>query len=77
MNSVVTDTPGRLFLSYASQDRADVYAWRGDKDRAFEWLARARAQNDSGLIYVKYDPLLRKLRDDPRFEQWLRESNLE
>jgi len=56
---------------------ADVYAWRGDKDRAFEWLARARAQNDSGLIYVKYDPLLRKLRDDPRFEQWLRESNLE
>jgi len=56
---------------------ADVYAWRGDKDRAFEWLERARAQNDSGLIYVKYEPLLRKLRDDPRFAQLLRESHLE
>ena len=56
---------------------ADVYAWRGDRDQAFEWLERARAQNDSGLIFVKYDPLLRKLHTDPRFAQLLREANLE
>ena len=33
----------------AAYQIAEVYAYRGEKDRAFEWLERARRQRDSGL----------------------------
>jgi len=46
---------------------AEVYGWRGEKDRAMEWLERARVQRDAGFINVKIDPLLRNLRGDPRY----------
>ena len=39
---------------------------RGDKDRAFKWLERAFEQRDGGLNNDKVDPLLVKLRGDPR-----------
>ena len=47
---------------------ACVYAWRGEADRAFEWLDRALAQRDGGLSDLKLEPLLRGLRGDPRFK---------
>ncbi len=50
----------------AAYQIAQVYAWRGEKDRAFEWLERARAQRDAGLTILKVDPLVRGLRGDPR-----------
>ena len=46
---------------------ADVYAWRGDKDKAFEWLERAFEQRDSGLNGIAWDPLFSNLKDDPRY----------
>jgi len=46
---------------------AQVYGWRGEKDRALEWLERARVQRDGGFVNVKIDPLLRDLRGDPRY----------
>jgi tetratricopeptide (TPR) repeat protein len=46
---------------------AEVHAWRGEPDRAFEWLDRAVRQHDGGLEQVTGDPLLRGLRGDPRF----------
>jgi len=55
---------------------AQVYAWWGDRDRAFEELERGRATADSGMRYLKYDPLLRKLRGDPRYAALLKEMNL-
>jgi len=55
---------------------AQVYAWRGERDRAFEWLERARVQRDGGLVNVKVDLLLRKLRGDPRHAAMLRRLNL-
>ncbi len=55
---------------------AEVYAWRGEKDRAFEWLERARAQHDGGLVYLKADPALRGLRGDPRWGPLLKAVNL-
>ena len=55
---------------------AEVYAWRGDKDRAFEWLERAFRQRDGGLATVKIDPLLRSLHGDPRFAVLLKKMNL-
>ena len=60
----------------AAYQIAQVYSWWGDKDRAFEWLERARAQRDGGLVLVKPDLLLRSLRADPRYATLLKELNL-
>ena len=60
----------------AAYQIAQIYAWRGEKDRAFEWLDRARAQRDGGLTNVKLDPLLRGLRGDARYRSLLRAINL-
>jgi TolB-like protein len=54
---------------------AEVYAWRGEKDKAFDWLERAYRQLDGGLASTKVDPLLASLRTDPRFTALLRKLN--
>ena len=48
----------------------------GGRDEAFAWLERARRQNDPRLIFLKVDPALDPLRDDPRFEGVLRQVGL-
>jgi serine/threonine protein kinase/Tfp pilus assembly protein PilF len=55
---------------------AEVYAWWGDKGKAFQWLDRAYVQRDGGLGTVKVDPLLKSLRLDPRFKAFLHKMNL-
>jgi TolB-like protein len=60
----------------AAYQIAEVYAWRGEKDRAFEWLQRAYAQRDGGLTLIKYDPLLTSVRADARYTELLRKMNL-
>jgi len=47
---------------------AQVYAVRGEKDKAFEWLQIAFDQHDGGMPSLLVDPLLRGLRDDPRYK---------
>jgi serine/threonine-protein kinase len=55
---------------------ASVYAWTGDRDQAFAWLDRAVSQHDTGLLNLKFDPLLRGLRDDPRYAALLKRLKL-
>jgi TolB-like protein/Tfp pilus assembly protein PilF len=55
---------------------AEIYAFRGDTDKAFEWLERARAQHDGGLAELKGDPLLRGLESDPRYAAFMRKMHL-
>jgi len=55
---------------------AAAYAWCNERDQAFSWLTRAIAQHDEGMQYVKYDPLLRSLRDDARYTEILRAVKL-
>ena len=55
---------------------AQIYAWWGDRDRAFEQLERGRLSADAGMRYLKYDPLLRGLRGDPRYTALLKKMNL-
>ena len=55
---------------------AEAYAWRGEKDKAFDWLERAYRQRDGGLSDIKTDPPLANLRDDPRYKAFLRKMNL-
>ena len=55
---------------------ATVYAWRGEKDSAFTWLERSYVGHDGGLIEIKTEPLLRSLRGDPRYLQFLHEIKM-
>ena len=55
---------------------SEVYAWLGDKGKAFQWLDRAYVQHDGGLVLVKVDPLLKSLRPDPRYKAFLYKMNL-
>jgi tetratricopeptide (TPR) repeat protein len=55
---------------------AEVYAYRNDKDKAFEWLERARQQRDAGLPTLRPDTLLPNLHDDPRWDAFLHKMGL-
>lgn len=44
-----------------------VYVGLGEKDKAMEWLEKAKTERDPFLIYIKEDPNFDSLRDDPRF----------
>jgi len=55
---------------------AEVYAFRGEADRAFEWLEHAYAQRDGGLTQIKGDPLLKSLERDPRYAAFLKKMKL-
>jgi len=55
---------------------AQVYAFRNQSDEAFEWLDRAYAQRNTGLISTKVNPLLKSLHKDPRFATFLKKLNL-
>lgn len=55
---------------------AQVHAWRGEQEEAFDWLERARLRHDPGLRYLKYDPFLRFIRGDSRFASLLERLNL-
>ena len=55
---------------------ACVYAWRGETDKAFEWLDRALVLHDGGLSDLKLEPLLRGLRRDPRLRAMERRIGL-
>ncbi|HEY0172396.1 MAG TPA: protein kinase [Pyrinomonadaceae bacterium] len=51
---------------------AVVHSLLGERDEAFEWLERAAGEHAVGLAFVRVDPRLRALRDDPRFDAMLR-----
>ena len=55
---------------------ATVYAWRGETDRAFEWLARACALPAPGMDWVITEPALRGLHGDPRWKELLQRLRL-
>jgi tetratricopeptide (TPR) repeat protein len=60
----------------AAYQIAEVYAYRNDKDHAFEWLERARRQRDAGLPALRPDTLLKNLHDDPRWNAFLHTMGL-
>ena len=64
---------GRDQLAYQI---AEVYAVRGEKDKAFEWLQISFDNHDTGTLTLLIDPLLRSLRDDPRYKNLLAKLGL-
>jgi TolB-like protein/Flp pilus assembly protein TadD len=64
---------GRDQLAYQI---AEVYAVRGEKDKAIEWLQISFDNHDTGTLGLLIDPLFRDLRDDPRYKQLLAKLDL-
>jgi TolB-like protein/Flp pilus assembly protein TadD len=60
----------------AAYQIAEIYAYRGETDKAFEWLERAYKQRDGGLAEMKGDPLLRNIEHDPRYLPFLQKMKL-
>jgi len=54
---------------------ADVYALRGEIDKAFEWLQISYESHDTGTLAILVDPLLHGLRDDPRYKALVAKMN--
>ena len=67
---------GAKYHAEGAYQIAEVYAFRGEADRAFEWLERAYAQRDGGLADMKGDPLLKNLERDPRYAAFLKKMRL-
>jgi TolB-like protein/DNA-binding winged helix-turn-helix (wHTH) protein/Flp pilus assembly protein TadD len=55
---------------------AGVYAWRSEKDKAFQWLERAYSERDVGITWLKIDFDFRAMREDARYKALLKKMNL-
>lgn len=55
---------------------AEIHAWRGERDKAFESLDRAYQQHASDLYDFRNDVALTSLHSDPRFGALLRKMKL-
>ena len=60
----------------AAYQVAEIYAYRGETDKAFEWLERAYRQRDGGVGDMKGDPLLRSIEKDPRYAEFMKKMKL-
>lgn len=67
----------RLDAEYSPSGIAEVYAYRGDADKAFAWLERAWTIRDPGVMIILFDPLIYPaLHNDPRFAVFCRKVGL-
>jgi TolB-like protein/Flp pilus assembly protein TadD len=64
-----SDSPPRAWYSA----RANLCL--GDTEEALAWLKRSVDERDPGSLFLKSDPLLDPLREDPRFEELLKRMN--
>lgn len=55
---------------------ADLCTTLGEMDKAFRWLEVAYELHSAWLPWIRVDPILKPLRDDPRFKDLLRRMNL-
>ena len=55
-----------------SYNIAFVYAFRGEADKAFEWLDKAVQYQDPGLAEIAVENLFNNIHSDPRWLPFLR-----
>jgi TolB-like protein/lipoprotein NlpI len=59
------------FRNQLAYQIAEIYAVRGETDKAFEWLQISLDNHDTGLLSLLIDPLIHGLRADPRYKSML------
>ena len=64
-------TAGHAPMKISAYNMAGFYAELGDKDRAFAALDEA-VNSDQLVGFLKIDPFMKPLRDDPRFQPLLK-----
>jgi len=62
----------RKYAKDSAYNIAYVLAYRGEADRAFEWLDKAAAYHDPGLATIVVNPLFANIHQDPRWLPFLR-----
>jgi hypothetical protein len=70
----------KLVATHANDSQyqiAEIYGFRGEADKSFEWLERAYRLRDPGLNQLKVDPLLEKMRKDQRYREMLHNLKLD
>ncbi len=68
-----------LIAQHATTDASCIamtYAYRNEKQLALQWLERAYAQRDAGLLEMVGEPLFKNISAEPRFHAILRAMNL-
>ena len=55
---------------------AEIYAFRGENDAAFEWLQKAYDNQDGGLVVLLGNPMLDKLSSDVRYHSFVEKLGL-
>jgi TolB-like protein len=75
-SNAALDALERGFADRKAYEIASTHACRGETDAAFAWLDRAYQQRKGSLQPTRTEPLLRKLRQDPRFDALLRKAKL-
>jgi transcriptional activator of cad operon len=81
-NGRTTDADATLQMLIAQHAATDAsciamtYAYRNEKQLALQWLERAYAQRDAGLLEMAGEPLLKNILAEPRFHAILRAMNL-
>jgi TolB-like protein/Tfp pilus assembly protein PilF len=55
---------------------AMTYAYRGDRDLAFQWLERAYEQRDQAFREIVGERLFKNIENDPRYKAFLKKMNL-
>lgn len=55
------------YAKEAAFNIAEIHAFRGERDQAFEWLDHAVESDDTGLQVLATNPFLKSLRSDPRW----------
>jgi TolB-like protein/AraC-like DNA-binding protein len=63
-------------LPYAYYDLASIYAFRGERDKAFENLrifSQKNCDDHEWSVFLNYDPLLNSIRNEPEFQKIVRD----
>ena len=64
------------FSTRAAYQVVEILVSRGDLNGSFTWLDRAYLQHDTGLLKMNSNPLLKALRKDSRFNDFVRRTRL-
>ena len=54
-----------------------IYVSLDERDKAFEWMERAIDESDPLIMWIKSDPIFKRLEDDPGYNEMLRTLGLD